>query len=388
MSVRRLTPAGTGGVAVVEVSGRASLRRLEEYLGSSLPGDGKATLVRLLRTSAGPAAEGEQERSGVDLLDEALLLRRGEDCVELCLHGNPLLVQEVIQRIEADSGNDARGEALSVEAAAWQLLPHIESESGARLVLDQAQGALRKEALAWAGGEVPGPLSWVELYRASAALIRPPLVVLTGASNAGKSTLFNLLLDEERVVVSEEMGTTRDTIAAPLVLDEWVVRLVDTAGEREVGSSGSGAVEIEGQRLGRELAARAELTLELIDFQSLPAESWPDPAPEPGRRVLVSRADSLSEDPAALDARVAISAMRAPQQARARVADLILEGLGCQGPQARWQAGRAVPLELAWAEALDTARSLPPGEARVQRVLGVLNGDSSEQGKAVDPSCP
>jgi len=387
VSVRRLTPAGTGGVAVVEVSGRTSLRRLEEYLGSPLPGDGKATLARLLRTPAGSGAQGEQKRSGVDLLDEALLLRRGEDCVELCLHGNPLLVQEVIQRLEGEGGTDAPEEALSVEASAWQLLPHIESEGGARLVLDQAQGALRREALAWARGDVPGPLSWVDLHRASAALIRPPLVVLIGASNAGKSTLFNLLLGEERVVVSDEMGTTRDTIAAPLALDQWVVRLVDTAGEREVGSSGSGSVEVEGQRLGRELAARAELTLELIDFQSLPAETWPDPAPEPGRRVLVSRADALSEDPAALDARVAISALRAPEQARALVGDLILEGLGCQNPEAHWQTGAAVPLELAWAEALDAARALPPGEARVQWVLGVLNGDSLGQGKAVDPSC-
>ena len=53
----------------------------------------------------------------------------------------------------------------------------------------------------------------------------------------------------------------------------------------------------------------------------------------------------------------------------------------------RWQTGAAVPLELAWAEALEAARALPPGEARVQWVLGVLNGDSFGQGKAVDPSC-
>jgi len=372
----------------VEVSGSACLRRLEEYLGVALPREGRAALVRLMRPPAIRGGQGDQEASEEDLLDEGLLLRRGPGRVELCLHGNPLLVQEVIQRLAPESEPDPLKRDLSVEAAAWQRLPHTESECGARLVLDQAQGALRREALAWARGEVPGPLSWVELYRSSAALIRPPLVVLTGASNAGKSTLFNLLLGEERAMVSDELGTTRDTLAAPLALGDWIVRLVDTAGERDLGSTQSGAVEVEGQLLGRELSARAELTLELVDYQSLTSESWPDPAPEPGKRVLVSRADALSGDPAASRGKPAISALRDPEHARSLVGDLILEGLGCTDREARWQPGRAVPLELEWAEALDGARSLPPGEARVQRVLGVLNGDSLGLGKSIGASCP
>ena len=388
MSVRRLTPAGVGGVAVVEVSGSTCLRRLEEVLGRTLPGEGRAALVRLMRPPTGPGGRGGQELAGEDLLDEGLLLHRGPERVELCLHGNPLLVQEVIQRLQPESESDALGRDLSVEAAAWQRLPHTESEKGARLVLDQALGALRREALAWARGEVPGPLSWVDLHRASAALVRPPLVVLIGASNAGKSTLFNLLLGEERAMVSDEPGTTRDTIAAPLALGDWIVRLVDTAGERDPGSTLRGAVEVEGQRLGRELSARAELTVELVDYRSLSPDSWPDPAPEPGRVVLVSRADALSGDSAVSKGKPAISALRDPEHARALVGALILEGLGCTGREARWQAGRAVPLELEWAEALDGARSLPPGEERVRRVLGVLNGDSLGQGKPVDASCP
>ncbi|HIF40270.1 MAG TPA: hypothetical protein EYQ74_04140 [Planctomycetes bacterium] len=383
MSVRRLTPAGVGGVSVVEVSGSTSLGRLEEVLGRALPGEGRAALVRLMRTPADQGGPGGQDPRGEDLLDEGLLLHRGPECVELCLHGNPLLVQEVIQRLEPESEPDARERDLSVEAAAWQRLPHIESECGARLVLDQAQGALRREALAWARGEVSGPTSWVDRHRSSAALVRPPLVVLTGASNTGKSTLFNLLLGEERAMVSGELGTTRDTLAAPLALDDWVVRLVDTAGVRDLGSTAKGAVEAEGMRLGRELSARAELTLELVDYQGLSPDTWPDPAPEPGRRVLVSRADAMSEELAASNGKLAISALRDPEHARALVGDLILEGLGCTGREARWQADRGVPLELERAEALDGARPLPPGEARESRVLGVLNGDTSGQ---VSPS--
>lgn len=387
MSVRRLTPAGAGGVAVVEVSGRKSLRRLEECLAGPLPALGRAALVRLMDTTADPAGKGRRSGAG-GLLDEALLLHRGVELVELCLHGNPLLVRAVIERLEPQGESRPSHGSCSVEAEAWRRLPHIESECGARLVLDQALGALRRGALAWARGEEQGPPSWVDLQRQSAALLKPPLVVLTGASNVGKSTLFNLLLGEERVVVSEEAGTTRDTIAASLVVGDWVVQLVDTAGERDPGSHGQASAEREGQRLGRELAARAELILELVDFHSLASEVWPDPAPEAGRRVIVSRADALGEDSAALAGRSAISALRAPEHARALVTELILDGLGCAGRESPWQSGRAVPFEWQWAQALEEARSLPAGEEREQRVLSVLNGDSPGPHEILDPSCP
>lgn len=74
------------------------------------------------------------------------------------------------------------------------------------------------------------------------------LVVLAGAPNVGKSTLFNALLGQDRAIVTEIPGTTRDAIEHPCLIGEWPVRLVDTAGLR----SSSDLVE----RLGIEVSER------------------------------------------------------------------------------------------------------------------------------------
>lgn len=68
------------------------------------------------------------------------------------------------------------------------------------------------------------------------------LIVLAGATNAGKSTLFNKLLGKERAIVSHHSGTTRDTIEELMILDGFPIRLVDTAGF----SNSNCEIELEG----------------------------------------------------------------------------------------------------------------------------------------------
>lgn len=85
------------------------------------------------------------------------------------------------------------------------------------------------------------------------------LVVLAGAPNAGKSSLLNALLGENRAIVSAEAGTTRDTIEEGLQIDGWPVRLVDTAGLRHAAS----AVESEGIARAETLIAKADIVVAL-----------------------------------------------------------------------------------------------------------------------------
>ncbi len=82
-----------------------------------------------------------------------------------------------------------------------------------------------------------------------------------GKTNAGKSSLFNLLLREDRSIVSEVHGTTRDYIEGGIVLKGVPVRLYDTAGLR----SGIGEVENEGIRRSRLLIENAACVLYLVD---------------------------------------------------------------------------------------------------------------------------
>jgi tRNA modification GTPase len=87
------------------------------------------------------------------------------------------------------------------------------------------------------------------------------VVVLAGSSNVGKSSLFNSLLDQDRVIVSPIPGTTRDLVDGALVVKGVLVRLMDGAG---LGDA-SDAVDAEGMRRSRRAVAESDLVLVVLD---------------------------------------------------------------------------------------------------------------------------
>jgi tRNA modification GTPase len=89
-------------------------------------------------------------------------------------------------------------------------------------------------------------------------------VALTGPPNVGKSSLFNALLKYERSIVSDIPGTTRDYLEAFIIIDGFRIKLIDTAGLREVGEE----LESKGIALGRAATEEADLTLRITDAQS------------------------------------------------------------------------------------------------------------------------
>ena len=102
--------------------------------------------------------------------------------------------------------------------------------------------------------------------------------VITGRPNAGKSTLLNALLGVNRAIVSEQPGTTRDTIEEDMVIGGILVRLIDTAGLRPTDCS----VEREGVERARDWMRRAELNIHVIDASV---------EPDAGEVALVSGLD-------------------------------------------------------------------------------------------------
>ena len=98
----------------------------------------------------------------------------------------------------------------------------------------------------------------------SSRLLRPEIVI-AGLPNAGKSTLFNRWLGEERAIVSAQAGTTRDYIAEDVQIDGVTYRLVDTAGVREAQDK----IESRGIELTQQRLARAFYSVLLINpFES------------------------------------------------------------------------------------------------------------------------
>lgn len=350
MNVRQLTASGPGGVAVLELSGdgvRAALATL--WPGAPAAPSGGPRLVRL--------------ELGGELLDEALVWIESEQRVELHLHASPPVVARVLAAVSPQpSTRDARPTPL--EQRAWELLPHAASEAGARILLDQVDGALRRalEALCATGDEQAAAASLATLLEAGRvarfALV-PTRVALVGPVNAGKSTLFNALVGVQRAIVSPEPGATRDVLSERAELGGWPIQVLDTAGERRAPlETASGELEERGQQLARELSADADWIVRLwASDGALPAGA----APRDPREVWVaSRADlGAGAGWSACDA--ALSAARDPRDAAAQLTRLFVREHAL--PAQPWSAGAAAPFDAPSHSALELARArLAAGE--------------------------
>jgi GTP-binding protein len=94
-------------------------------------------------------------------------------------------------------------------------------------------------------------------------------IAVVGRPNVGKSSLVNRLLREERVLVSDMPGTTRDAIDSPLVWHRRRFRIIDTAGMRRPGRvSGGGKVEMVSVALAKEAIAESDVVALLIDAKT------------------------------------------------------------------------------------------------------------------------
>ena len=183
-------------------------------------------------------------------------------------------------------------------------------------------------------------------------------VVLSGPPNVGKSSLLNALLDENRAIVSDVPGTTRDAIEEWLDIDGWPVRLTDTAGIRETED----AIEGEGVRRARELVASADLALVRSD-----GSDTGTPRNGPRERHVVTKADLLPAD---------------RRRALADCGFLVVSAKTGEGLAA---LRRAIADSLAaraedWADAGDAALD---DEAVLHEVAGLLAGVSEVAGDPV-----
>ena len=109
-----------------------------------------------------------------------------------------------------------------------------------------------------------------ESFRLGNAIKRGIPVAIVGATNAGKSTLLNALLGEERAIVSDIPGTTRDTIEDVLNIEGVLFRFIDTAGLRSTDDS----IEALGIDRSYDKMDKASLVLLLIDALRLSAEDY------------------------------------------------------------------------------------------------------------------
>ncbi|MBP6762246.1 MAG: tRNA uridine-5-carboxymethylaminomethyl(34) synthesis GTPase MnmE [Thauera sp.] len=292
------TAPGRGGIGVVRVSG-ASLSELAAALCGRVPTPRKAMFARFLD------ADGVTLDEGIALYFPAPASFTGEDVLELQGHGGPVVMQMLLERcLElgarlAEPGEFTRRAFLNgkldlAQAESVADLIEASTAAAARSALRSLSGRFSEEIhrivdalidlrmLVEATLDFPEEeIEFLEQARAlprldtirqqlqdvldrarQGALLRSGLnVVLVGEPNVGKSSLLNQLTGEDRAIVTEVAGTTRDALRETVQIEGIPLHIIDTAGLRETED----AVERIGiERTWREIE-RADVILRLVD---------------------------------------------------------------------------------------------------------------------------
>ncbi len=274
------TPYGKGGIAVIRISGDDTARvigRIFVPMGKILPADApRMAVFGEIKETDGTVVD-----TGVCVFYKGSASFTGEDTAEISCHGGVLVTRRVLEAVfsagavPAEPGEFTRRAFLSgkitlTEAEAVGLLLDADTDSRMKLASSGARGIL-SEKLSLIGDRVSAVLSNLfalidypdedidevgeerlstELLTAAAdaealsATFRTGRAVkdgiptlICGRPNAGKSSLYNALSGEDRAIVTDVPGTTRDVLEDTVDCGGVTLRLFDTAGIRETGDT-------------------------------------------------------------------------------------------------------------------------------------------------------
>ena len=318
------TPVGNGGISVIRVSGPRAVEIAEKVVrcrrgNLAEMASHRVKFVEFVAEEAGDsafagaAASGEVLDEGVVTLFRAPHSYTGEDVVELSCHASPYIVRRLLSALTAAGARMAepgeftkraflngRMDLSQAEAVAdliaaenkashdlaWrQLRGGVSSEMAAlraRLVefaslveleLDFSEEDVEfadRSALRTLLDEIAARVATLRRSFATGLALKEGVpVVLIGRPNAGKSTLLNRLLHEEKALVSEIPGTTRDTIEDVWEWEGVRYRFIDTAGLSE----STDPLELAGMARTKEKMRRSRLWLYLFDASEMSAEA-------------------------------------------------------------------------------------------------------------------
>jgi len=304
------TPPGRGGIGIVRLAGPLAVAIAGRLLQLAQPLEhARARFARVL----------DPESPEAKTLDDAIVTAflaphsyTGDDLVEIAAHGSPVILEAILRAALAQGARLATageftqraflsGRLDLTQAEAVHDLIAAQTLDQARVAAQQMGGAMSrrvapaKESLLYlialleagmdfASGELDDVdvVPPAQIEAAIIAVITPLEVLaasfrrgqmmrsgaslaLVGRPNAGKSSLFNRLLERDRAIVTPLPGTTRDTVEESLALGGVPLRLIDTAGLRLQGDAPADEAEAIGITRSHEALADADLVLLIHD---------------------------------------------------------------------------------------------------------------------------
>lgn len=295
------TPPGVGAIGIIRLSGKGAIALVDEMFPSKeLSAQTPNTLhVGLL------VSDGKRLDEVVVSLFKAPRSYTGEDVVEISCHGSSFIQQQVIEACLLKGARMAGPGEFTLRAFLHGKMDLVQAEAVADLIasgsraaqetaLNQVRGGfshvlthLREELIRFSAlieleldfsqedvefADRSGLLHLLQViektvqellgsFQLGNVIKKGVNVAIIGKPNAGKSTLLNALLKENRAIVSSIAGTTRDTIEEVLNIDGILFRLIDTAGIRE----GADEIEVIGVEKSLEKMKSADIVIYLFD---------------------------------------------------------------------------------------------------------------------------
>ncbi len=322
------TPAGTGGIAVIRVSGPEALAIVDSAWKGRPLSEAATHTAHLGRYVA---TDGSVLDECVATVFRAPATFTGEDVVEIGVHGSPWIQREVLADLirrgaRAASGGEftrrafmngrldlAQAEGVADLIAASSRAAHAMAISQTRgnfsRHLDRLRGQLidfaslleleldfseedvefaDRQKLLGLSDEILREIDHLIASYSSGAVLKEGVpVAIAGVPNAGKSSLLNLLLNDDKAIVTDIPGTTRDTIEDTVEIDGILYRFIDTAGLRDSAD----VVESIGIERARAAMEKAAVVIWVIDstapFEPQLAELRKFRAGAPDSKVIV-----------------------------------------------------------------------------------------------------
>lgn len=298
------TVPGTGAIAIIRMSGKDSFRIADKVVsckGSTI----SETEGYKLRYGVALEADGTDLDTVLVSVFRSPHSYTGEDSVEISSHSSKYVVERLLQRL-VDSGArmagpgeftqrafvngkmdlaqaEAVADVISSQNAAAHRVAYSQLKGGfskelktlrdellkmtslLELELDfseeDVEFASRRELSALLDSALRHIHSLTDSFRYGNALRNGVPVAIVGAVNAGKSTLLNALVGDDRAIVSDIAGTTRDTVEETMTIDGILFRFIDTAGLRTTQDE----VEKIGISRSYKKMSEAEIVLALLD---------------------------------------------------------------------------------------------------------------------------